>query len=449
MIEFLQIFLSFIFFSLIITVPVNIIDSKIFISKKFLGLNVASFNLILNCNILLLISFLPISLNVLNLFFIFIYSIIFIYNYFIKNIGFNLVKNFLKSTSIFLIVFLIISTNVASELNLGWDAKYFYYIKALFFIENQNFGDLNKFAGNVFHPHLGSFFWAFFWNLVPLKLEYFGRLFYVFLFCFSIFYICHNNLKDKFFENTIFILIILVSYIYERFSGLQEILIFSFLVIISKYFYLLKNPNNTWYVFFIILTCNLIIWFKSEGIVYSAILVLLLNFSTQISKKIKIYSNLFYISLVILKLIIYQYFDFTLGQINFYQTVSLNLGTQPYYLDYISNLNLAIIFHKLKFILPFLFYYSLVNVFFLVGVIILLKLNFKKKISNYIKIVNYYFIFIIIFIICAYLFRDLEIEFSVRTTMERIIFTTSGFYVFLIIDFIKSLNKNFLKQTYN
>ena len=43
------------------------------------------------------------------------------------------------------------------------------------------------------------------------------------------------------------------------------------------------------------------------------------------------------------------------------------------------------------------------------------------------------------------LFRDMEIEFSVRTTMERIIFTTSGFYVFLIIDFIKSLNKNFLK----
>ena len=232
---------------------------------------------------------------------------------------------------------------------------------------------------------------------------------------------------------------------YERFSGLQEILIFSFLIIISKYFYLLKNSNNTWYIFFIILTCNLVIWFKSEGIVYSVILILLLNFSTQIPKKIKIYSNLFYISLVILKLIIYQYFDFILGQISIYQTESLNLGAQFYYWDYISNLNLAIILHKLKFILPFLFYYSLINVFFVIGLIILFKLNFKKKIDNYTKIVNYYFVFIIIFIISAYLFRDLEIEFSVRTTMERIIFTTSGFYVFLIFDFIKSLNKNFLK----
>jgi hypothetical protein len=47
------------------------------------------------------------------------------------------------------------------------------------------------------------------------------------------------------------------------------------------------------------------------------------------------------------------------------------------------------------------------------------------------------------------LFGDTEIEFSARTTMERIIFTTSGFYVFLVLNFIKNLNKNFLKKTYN
>jgi hypothetical protein len=47
------------------------------------------------------------------------------------------------------------------------------------------------------------------------------------------------------------------------------------------------------------------------------------------------------------------------------------------------------------------------------------------------------------------LFGDMEIEFSARTTMERIIFTTSGFYVFLVVNFIKNLNKNFLKKTYN
>ena len=330
------------------------------------------------------------------------------------------------------ISFLILSISVAAELNLGWDAKYFYYIKALFFIENQNLGDLNKFSANAWHPHLGSFFWAFFWNLMPIKIEYFGRLFYVFLFIFSIFYICHNNLRDKFINNVIFILIILVSYAYHRFSGLQGILIFSFLVIISKYFFLLKNSHNTRYVFFIVLACNLMIWFKSEGIAYTTIIILLLNFSTYISKKIKIYSNLSYIGIIILKIIIYKYFDFT-----YYD--------RPYDLDYLLNLNFDVILYKLSFIVPFLFYYSLINIFFVVGTIILLMFNLQKKFDNYIKILNYYFIINLIIIFCTYLLREWDVEFSVRTTMERLIFVSSGFYVFLIINYLKNLNKIFLK----
>ena len=432
MIEFLQIFLAFIFFSLIITVPINIFDSKIFMKKKYYGLDVASFNLILNCNILLLISFLPFSLTILNLFFIFIYFGIFIFIYFIKNFKLNLMKNFIQSIFVFLIIFLIISTNVAGELNLGWDAKYFYYIKALFFIENQNFGGLNKFAENLFHPHLGSYFWAFFWNLMPIKLEYFGRLFYVFILCFSIFYICYNNLKNKFINNIIFILIILFFYKYGRFSGLQEILIFSFLVILSKYFSLLKDSKNIYYVFFIVLGCNLIIWFKAEGIAYSSILILLLNFSKQISKKIKIYTNISYVSIIIFKIVIYQFFDAKL----------IDTIGHPYYLDYISNLNFEFIIYKLKFIIPYFSYYVLTNVFFVSGIIILCLLNFQKKNNNYINLLNFYSILILIFIFCAYLFRDMEIEYSIRTTMERVIFTSSGFYIFLIINFFRNLNKN-------
>ncbi len=429
MIEISQILLSFILFFLIITVPVNIFNCKIFVNKKFFNLDVASFNLILNCNILLLMSILPISLRLYNSLFIFFYLIIFIYIYLIKNFKFNLLKNFIQFISIFFIIFFIISTNVASELNLGWDAKYFYYIKALFFIENQHLADLNKFSNNAWHPHLGSFYWAFFWNLMPIKLEYFGRLLYVFLFCFSIFYVCHNNFKDKFVGNIIFILTILISYKYGRFSGLQEILIFSILVILSRYFFLLKNSNNISYVLFILLGCNLIIWFKSEGIVYSTILVLLLNFSNQISRKIKVCLNLFYISIIILKVIIYQYFDFA-------------FNAQPYNLDHILNLNFSIIFYKLKFILSFFFYYSFINVFLVSGIIILFTLNFQRKIDNYTKLLNYYFIFSIMFIFGAYLFRDMEIEYAVRTTMERIIFTSSGFYVFLVVNFFKNLNKN-------
>ena len=114
----------------------------------------------------------------------------------------------------------------------------------------------------------------------------------------------------------------------------------------------------------------------------------------------------------------------------------------PYSINYFLDLNYQFIIYKLKFIIPYLAYYILNNIFFISGILILLILNFQKKKDAYIKIINFYFILNIIFIISAYLFRDMEIEFSIKTTMERIIFTSSGFYVFLIINYFKSLNTN-------
>jgi hypothetical protein len=49
------------------------------------------------------------------------------------------------------------------------------------------------------------------------------------------------------------------------------------------------------------------------------------------------------------------------------------------------------------------------------------------------------------FIFFAYIFRDMEIKYSVQTTMERIIFTSSGFYVFLVLNFIKNLERELSK----
>jgi hypothetical protein len=41
------------------------------------------------------------------------------------------------------------------------------------------------------------------------------------------------------------------------------------------------------------------------------------------------------------------------------------------------------------------------------------------------------------------LFVDIEIEYMIRATMERIIFTSSGFYAFLIVNFIKNINQRY------
>ena len=221
-------------------------------------------------------------------------------------------------------------------------------------------------------------------------------------------------------------------YKYERFSGLQEILIFSFLVITSKFYSKILNIKNKYFIIFSILLCNLILWSKAEGIIYTIIMIMLLNLSNKIFFKEKIYINLSFLFIFFLKYLIYEISN----------NVMLEKTGHPYSINYFLDLNYQFIIYKLKFVMPYLAYYILNNIFFISGILILLILNFQKKKDAYIKIINFYFILNIIFIISAYLFRDMEIEFSVKTTMERIIFTSSGFYVFLIINYFKSLNTN-------
>jgi hypothetical protein len=434
MIELLQIILIFFIFFLLLIVPLNIFNSNLLIKENKLNLNIASFNLLINCNILLLLSIIPIALNSYNFLYLITYFFYFIYIYFIKN---NQLQDFKKNLffpSTIFIIFLIIAINVANELTLGWDAKYFYYIKSLFFLENQILYDIKKFVFGTWHPHLGSYYWGFYWSLMPLKIEYFGRLFYVFIFTFSLFYVCHDSLKNNFKNNIIFILLVLIFYNYERFSGLQEILIFSYLAILSKYFFNLKYLKNMYYILYIIMGCNLIIWFKVEGIVYSLILISLLNVSSYVPKKTKIYSTIFFVLLVILKTIVYQFFN---EKTNFL----VESSGHPYSLEYIYNLNVNFIFYKIKFIVPYLIFYALNNIFFIVGILLLLTLNFKKNRTDFIKCMTIYFILNFAFIFCAYIFRDMEIEYALKTTMERVVFTSSGFYVFLVVSFMRNLGK--------
>lgn len=430
MIESLQIIISFLSFTILTFVPFNIFNSKKMFNTSCNVLDIASFNLILNCTLLLLFSLLPISIKDYNLYFYLILFAIFFYFYVLnfKKIA-NFKKYYLQLIILFL-VFFTISIDVASKLNLGWDAKYFYYIKALFFIEGQNFYDLKKFE-YIFHPHLGSFLWAFYWELLPGKLEYTGRLFYVFLACFSIFYICYKDLKYSLISNIIFVSLLLLFYKYERFSGLQEIMVFSFLVIMSKFYLKILNFNNKYFIIFSILLCNLILWSKAEGIVYAIIILIILNLNNKISFNNKIYISLSFLFLILFKYTLYKISD----------NVMLEKTSHPYNISYFFDLNYQFIIHKLKLIVPYLAYYILNNIFFVSGIILLIYTKFIKSKNQYYKTLELYSFIILIFIISAYIFRDMEIEYSVRTTMERIVFTASGFYGYLLVDFIKNTFK--------
>ena len=68
MIEFFQIIIAFFCFAVLTIVPFNIFNSKKIFHANYNILDLASFNLITNCTVLLFLSILPITLKNCNIF---------------------------------------------------------------------------------------------------------------------------------------------------------------------------------------------------------------------------------------------------------------------------------------------------------------------------------------------------------------------------------------------
>ncbi len=404
------IFLIFIF------VPFPVFDK---INNK-LNLDFLSLNLITNCNILLFFSLFGIKIKDYQLLLILLY--IFIFLLYLIKFKINLFK-IKTNLTIFFICFFIFGCVIASELNFGWDAKYFYYIKSLFFYEGLGLDELGKFEHNKWHPHLGSYFWAFFWSLPFFDIEYFGRFFYLFIFCFSIYFVTIESNKNIFFNYILFIITLLMTFNYERFSGLQEVLIFSFLIISAKILYDIKISNRFLKISLILMIANLILWIKSEGIVYAFFLITILMINKNISIKEKIITFFIFILLILFKNFVFSYYDF-------------ELISQPYNFTFIKLINFNEFFYRLLNIVIYGGYYSLKNILFLIGLLILIRLYFFKNPQININNFLIFFILNILFIIFAYTFRDMEIIYSLKTTLERIIFTSSAFYIYLVILYV-------------
>ena len=426
MIEIIKIFLFFLIFTIFIIAPVNIFDEN----NQKIKIKIINLNLILNFNFLLFFSLLDFQIKNYQLFYIIILFLFFFFSLIYTKINlFFLFKKYITKILILYFSFFILAVNIAVNLNLGWDAKYFYFIKSLFFFEGLSFNNLTNFEPNKWHPHLGSYVWAFFWSLPLFELEYFGRLSYIYIFCFSIYYITRNT-NELYIASFLYFTLLVLLFKYERFSGLQEILIFSFLTISSKILYQLNFKKNLIDLVSIVLIANLFLWIKAEGAIYGLIIILISLFNKNILFYEKITIFFSFIILIIFKYYIYYLNNF-------------EINAQPYHFDYLLNLNLQDYLYRLIKIILYLGYYSFKNPIFLTGVIFTVLIAFLKiekiKIKNFIL----YLILNTTFIFTAYLFRDLEIIYSLRTTLERIVFTSSGFYVYLIVLLIYKKWKKF------
>ena len=161
------------------------------------------------------------------------------------------------------------------------------------------------------------------------------------------------------------------------------------------------------------------------------IILIGLNFikNYEIKKRLLLIFSSF--GLILFKTLIYKYFQ-------------ISLNDQPYFIEYILNLDFKTIIFKLKNIMIYGIFYSIKNMIFLIVPIIFL-FNFKKLFKEeFNKIIFILFLLNIGFIISAYMFREMEIVYSLRTTMDRIIFTSSGIYLFYIINFLN--HKNYFKK---
>ena len=220
------------FFSL----PIILIDKNYYTKPlKFNFIDKISINLIIFANILFLFSI----LNINTKYFLYLYILVLFYLAL-----FNFKKIYLKNIKIeyFFIILLLftflLSIDLADQIYFSWDAKSNWFFKTLNFYQNQNIENLKNF-NNFDYPHLGPFIWSFFWKFPHGKFEYLGRIFYIFIYLLSILSVS-NCLKVENLEKVIFvILLISLTYNYELFSGLQDVLIFSSILLFVRFTYLI------------------------------------------------------------------------------------------------------------------------------------------------------------------------------------------------------------------
>jgi len=385
--------------------------------------------LIFLLNIFLIISFIKINFTYL-LTFILLINLIQLITFY---------KNFTASKNIkylYLILFfisLVLSINLSINLKLEWDASVNWIFKTLNFYNGLSFDNLNNIPGVTAYPHLGSFLWAFFWKISIFNAEYIGRMVFLFLFVFSV--ILNSYKNEKGLSQNLVIIILLIALFYDQnsFAGYQEGLMFSLIAILFFLINKIKDYKkiNFINIFLILLIINLLLWTKNEGFVWSFLIISYIFFIINKKYDFKISLAIGFVILSILKyFIFYKFFGENL------------IGWKGYAFIPIDTNFLITVFERLPFILI-----SILKVFFkypfLMIAFIILILNISKK-ENLVLL-----LFLIINVATTssiFLFTDnAKWQFHTDVGLDRMIYQTSGFYIFIISSF---LHQTFEKLNY-
>lgn len=432
MIEVFSIFAQFLIFLIIFSFPFTpkILNNTFKVKQfNFSLIDTHSINIIFFIYFCLFFSFLNIDLTILFKIYFLLSLILIVLN--LKKLKLNFKKFNILSFFVFSLLIISIFFSIAQNLKLEWDGHH-WIEKALVFFKNNEIKELKNVLVHNHYPHLGSYIWAFFWKNSFLELEYFGRFFYVYFYIVAIF-LSFDSLKLDNIIIKLFIILFFILITYEPYllAGYQEYLIFSSLILASRFISLVdfKTPSNLRLIFLAILILYTICWFKDEGIVYfiifSSVLILLLK-NSNISK--------ISFLLVIIGLLLFQYFlqKYFVGIYDFPQKVSISAV-----LNDITDLKILIT-KIFKIFMHCFIAFIKYPLWLLVLVSVFIQLFFINKIDNHSKYFLLCLILNLIFIVSIF-FTFRNFDFMLKVSLDRLLFQTSGFYIILLLLTIKNL----------
>ena len=375
-------------------------------------------------NVLLVFSLLNVSLNYLIISLIISSLILFLKDKQKFKINLNL-----RNLLIFIYIF-IISIVSAYDLQLGWDAKFFWFLKTINFYQDNSLLNLEKLPATDY-PHLGTYIWSFFWRFPFDLYEYLGRIFYVFLYILSIFYFCEIFKSNETYKSILGSLIILTTFDIELFNGNQEIIIFSLILVVTKLSYELvtqKIKNPIGHLIFLLLSFNAALWIKNEGLFLLGFILFIILFFGNLSlkqKKIVVLVSLF---LITIRFITLYFLNSELESFEFEKTFTYS---------FFENLLL-----NLKTISFYSFVYSLSLPLIILSLLILLLNIYLFKIDKVQLFIIFYLLLNVLFIFVAFMLSMEDVEWQVRVGLKRVMFESSGFYLLTIVYLFNKIKKN-------
>lgn len=429
MTEVISIYLQFLIFFIIFQFPINKSILNSYSKLKFNFFEIITLNIILHLFFYLILSFLSINLKVffiLEIFFGLLFIFLNIINLFKKN-RLTLDDNFIL-IFIFVIFCIILFTQIAGHMRLEWDGIVHWIYKAQIYFQEGTFADI-KHVDFSYYPQLGSFLWGYFWKNSFLELEYFGRLIFPFLYLVGILFSVSglNNNKNLLIKIIIIIILITLSLDFYLFGGYQEYLLFFELLVFSKFFDLYKKNASNFLFVILFLDTVLILWTKQEGFFYNIILILV--FVVFCEQKIKV--RFLFSILVFLSLFLQiELKNNIIGNFNFNEPI-IHEGLLRYL--QISEITNTFLIISKNIIISFFRY----PIWILILLIIVYTQFFNKlKIHNYAK---FYLLIYFLFVYAIYFQTQMNLEYLLPITIDRILLQGSGFLVYPVVILLNNI----------